>query len=298
MNAAEDQLDLFSFLEQPQETVAPKTESPSESASEKIEISSDSVPIPPPVKEKKILRRQDYQQLALGFLCSRGVEAVAMQVPARFRKYQVTAAGFRRGDGGHYKTVKTTVVVVLYEKFDRCFADCADRDLHLEALHSLRIEKERLEAEIRLQEPELGSLDDLFAECRTWDYSSSKNTEYLKLRRKFEKLQHALHQGSRLEHIRATGVADYCYLAVPAGLVAPDEVAAGWGLVYLGPERSFELVREAEQQSSVTPEGRQILAQNIAVAAQNAVRFSGGVDCSGSGRIIYRRIPRKKGLLR
>ena len=179
----------------------------------------------------------------------------------------MTAAGFWRGEGRGYRNVERTAVVVLYERFEHCFSDCADRDARLAAIHALREEKERLEEEIRRTEPELGSTDDLFSEFRQWDYASSRNPKYRKLRRKLEKLLHALHQGSRLEHIRRTGVADLCYLAVPEGLVAPDEIASGWGLVYLGQDRSFRLAREAEQQSIATPEGRQILAQNIAVAA-------------------------------
>lgn len=129
-------------------------------------------------------------------------------------------------------------------------------DARLAAIHELRAEKEALEAEIRRTEPELGSTDDLFSDFRVWNYAASRNRDYLKLRRRLEKLQHALHQGSRLEHIRHTGVADYCYLAVPENLVAPDEIAAGWGLVYLEPGRKFRLVREAEEQAIATPEGR------------------------------------------
>ena len=254
-------------------------------------------PVQPPEPAESPVRRLshgDLTQLALGFLCSLHPEAVALQVPARLRKYQVTAAGFWRGEGKGARNVEKTAVVVLYEKFDHCFADCADRDRQLAAIHELRAEKNSLEELIRRTEPELGSRDDLFVEFRSWNYAGSRNAEYQKLRRRLEKLQHTLHQGSRLEHIRATGVADYCYLAVPAGLVASDEIAAGWGLVYLGPGRKFELVREAEVQEIVTPEGRQILAQNIAVAAAGAVRFAAGVDCPANGEVAFRRLPRKR----
>ena len=187
-----------------------------------------------------------------------------------------------------------TAAVVFFDQTDNCFCDCVDQKALLEAIHDLRGEKEQLEAEIRATEPELASTNDLFSEFRSWDYASSRNTAYQKLLRKLEKLQHTLHQGSRLEHIRRAGAADLCYLAVPAGLIAPDEIAAGWGLVYLGQDRSFRLAREAEQQSIATPEGRQILAQNIAVAASQAVLFASGIDHSRSGRILYRRPPRRK----
>ena len=205
------ELDLFSFI-------------PAEPVPE---------PPPPPRPARRKPAHRELQQLCFGFLWSLNPDAAAMRVPARFHKYQVTAAGFWRGETGRNRSVERTAVVVLYERFEHCFADCADRDARLAAIHELRAEKEALEAEIRRTEPELGSTDDLFSDFRVWNYAASRNRDYLKLRRRLEKLQHALHQGSRLEHIRHTGVADYCYLAVPENLVAPDEIAAGWGLVYL-----------------------------------------------------------------
>lgn len=263
------ELDLFSFMQQP-ETVVEE----------------------PAKAEKFPLNRQELQQLALGFLASQKPDAAAVQVPARFRKYQVTCAGFWRGTGREQGNIAKTAVVVLYEKFERCFNDCANRDKLLETLRELRSERERLEAEIRETEPELASQDDLFSDYRTWDYASSTNTDYRKLRRKISKVQDALHQGSRLNRIHATGVADYCYLAVPAGLVQPDEIALGWGLIYLGPERKFELIKEADPQEA-TPQGRQLLAQNIAIAAGNAVCFTSGIEVHGK-KVSYRKPPRKR----
>ena len=277
MDDNDSELDLFSFLQpEPEPEPEPAPEPEPEKPTPEV-ISPE--PVTPPPAPKSGLTHSELQQLALGFLSSLNPDAVAIQVPARFRKYQVTAAGFWRGEGRGYRNVERTAVVVLYERFEHCFSDCADRDARLAAIHALREEKERLE-------------------FRQWDYASSRNPKYRKLRRKLEKLLHALHQGSRLEHIRRTGVADLCYLAVPEGLVAPDEIASGWGLVYLGQDRSFRLAREAEQQSIATPEGRQILAQNIAVAASQAVLFASGIDHSRSGRILYRRPPRRKARLR
>lgn len=294
MNETDTELDLFSFL-QPEPDQAPAPEAADAGSSPEPPAAAPAAPAAPP--EKRPLSHAELQQLALGFLVSLNPDAVAIQVPARFRKYQVTAAGFWRGEGRNYRNVERTAVVVLYERFEHCFSDCADRDARLAAIHALRSEREELEAEIRQTEPELGSTDDLFSEFRRWDYASSRNPQYRKLNRQLEKLLHALHQGSRLEHIRQTGVADLCYLAVPEGLVAPDEIASGWGLVYLGQDRSFRLAREAEPQSIATPEGRRILAQNIAVAGSGAVLFAAGVDHGRNGAVAYRRPPRRKARL-
>ena len=51
-----------------------------------------------------------------------------------------------------------------------------------------------------------------------------------------------------------------------------------------------EIIKEAEPQDA-TPEGRQLLAQNIAIAAGNAVCFSAGVEAKGK-KITYRKPPR------
>lgn len=300
MNDTDTELDLFSFLQPEQPEAANPPAAPTAAAEEPKASEAENPPATPaaqPRKTERKLSHAELQQLTLGFLASLHPDAVALQVPARFRKYQVTAAGFWRGDGRNYRNVERTAVVVLYERFEHCFSDCADRDARLEAIHALRAEKELLEAEIRRTEPELGATDDLFSEFRRWDYASSRNPRYRKLSRQLEKLRHALHQGSRLEHIRQTGVADLCYLAVPEGLVAPDEIAAGWGLVYLGQDRSFRLAREAEMQTITTQEGRRILAQNIAVSASAAVLFAAGIDRSRNGGVAYRRPPRRKARL-
>ena len=262
-----DDWDLFSFMSQP-------------------------VPAEPEPEKKKTLSRQELQQLALGFLASLKPDALAVQVPARFCKYQVSCAGFWRGTGKEQGRVAQTAIVVLYEKFERCFSDCANRDKLLENLRELREKREELEQKIRQEEPELASRDDLFCDFCSWDYASSRCEEYHKLLRKIRKVQDSLHQGSRLCRIHATGVADYCYLAVPDGLVQPDEIALGWGLVYLGPGREFKLIKEPEPQEA-SPAGRQLLAQNIAIAGANAVRFAAGIEVHGK-KVSYRKLPRKK----
>ncbi|MPM91603.1 hypothetical protein SDC9_138734 [bioreactor metagenome] len=184
-------------------------------------------------------------------------------------------------------------MAVLVDRPDNCFCECVDQRAMLDEIHAMREEKERIEAEIRVTEPELAAKDDLFGEFRSWDYASSRNPAYRRLRNKLEKLQHSLYQGSRLERIRRAAVADLCYLAVPAGLVAPDEIEEGWGLVYLNADRSFTLLREASMQDNVEPRGRKLLAQNIAIAATHAVLFMAGVDRSGD-EVRFRRPPRRR----
>ena len=301
MNEADNDFDLFSYAEamreqeaaaaDPQQPAAPAEEPEDAAPAEEPEDAAPAltVRVPPP----KALNRSDFLQLCVGFLASLSPDAIATFVPVRRIKYQVTAAGFWLGGAPRNREVARTAAVVFFDQTDNCFCDCVDQKALLEAIHNLRDEKEKLEAEIRATEPELASTNDLFSEFRSWDYASSRNSAYQKLRRKLEKLQHTLHQGSRLEHIRRAAAADLCYLAVPAGLIAPDEIAAGWGLVYLNADRSFTLVREAELQSGVDPHNRQQLARNIAVAATSAVQFAAGVDHRGE-TVSYRKLPRRR----
>ncbi|MDR0931450.1 MAG: hypothetical protein LBM70_00300 [Victivallales bacterium] len=243
--------------------------------------------------EKKKLTRRDFYQLCVGFLASLSPDAIATDVPARRYKYKTAAAGFWRNNLSRNREVVRTAVIVFLDRLDNCFCDCAEPQKLLDAIHAMRNDKERLEAEIRDAEPELAATDDLFGEFRSWDYASSKNPAYLKLLRKLEKLQRALHRGNRLERIRRAAVADLCFLAVPAGLIAPDEIANDWGLVYLNDDRTFTLIRDAELQDAISAKNRQLFAQNIAVAATNAVLFMEGVDCRNR-KVCFRRIPRRR----
>jgi len=280
MDNSEEQLDLFSFAESREEE-------------EKAEREPEAAPSPARVPPPDQLTHTDFQQLCVGFLASLDPHAIAVSVPVRRCRYPVGAAGFWRGENGRAREVVRTAVVVLVDRPDNCFCECVDQKATLDAIHAMRDEKERIEGEIRAREPELASKDDLFGEFRSWDYASSKNTAYRRLRSKLERLQHSLYQGSRLERIRRAAVADLCYLAVPAGLVAPDEIEEGWGLVYLNADRSFTLLRDAELQDNVEPRGRRLLAVNIAVAATNATLFMAGVDRDGE-EIRYRRPPRRR----
>ncbi len=286
MNTPDEQLDLFQFAES---APAREPESELKPVTAESEAAPGAATVPPPDR----LTRADFQQLCVGFLASLGVHALASSVPVRRSRSLVNAAGFWRGENGRLNETAKTAVVVLSDRYDNCFCECADQKIMLEAIHSLRDEKERIEAEIRAAEPELAAKDDLFGEFRSWDYASSRNPAYRKLRSKLEKLQHSLYQGSRLERIRRAAVADLCYLAVPAGLVAPDEIEEGWGLVYLNADRSFTLIREATPQDNVEPKGRRHLTRNIAVAATQAVLFASGIDTSNN-EISFRRPPRRR----
>ena len=241
----------------------------------------------------KVLNRSELHQAAFAFLVSLHPTAAAANVPTRSLKYQAAAAAFWKTNSRRNKVViDRTAIVAVYENVDDCFSDCAGREARIAEINRLQKERQEMEKMIRETEPELAAADDLFAEFRTWDYASSKNQEYRKLRRHLEKELHALSQGSRLERIRQAGVADLCYLAVPRGLIDPDLLLPTWGLVELFPESPrFKLIREAIAQDNVSQAGRLNIAVNIGIASGKAARFAAGIDESGK----LRRPPRRRG---
>ena len=244
---------------------------------------------------RRMLCRAELNRLAFAFLSSQRPFAAACHVPVRSRRLPVTCAGFWRG--GNVKKIARTAVVVMYDRLEECFAECSGREAHLERIAELQRRREALEAQIRREEPHLAETDDLFSDFRTYDYKRSRNKEYHQVRRDLALEARILGQGGRLARIVEANAADLCYLAIPGGLVPPDAVLPGWGVVELYDDRSFEVVREPEVQREVTPEGRLMLALNIAGAASGDVRFAAGVDLLRGGRVVMRRPPRRRGRL-
>jgi hypothetical protein len=235
----------------------------------------------------------ELRQLALGFLAAARPDGLAASVPVRFQKYKVAAAAFWTRETGRRREVAKTALVEIYDRRDRCFPECADRQALLAAIHELRERRQRLQDEIRATEPQLADSDDLFSEFRTWRYEESRNPEYVKLQRRLEKLRRALHQGSRLEHIRNAGVADELYLAVPEGAIEADEVASGWGLLHVGPDGGIREISRPERRDC-DPALRNHLALNIAAAAAHSVLFASGVAVRADGNVRFYRPPRRR----
>ena len=235
------------------------------------------------------------QQIAFGFIVSLRPDAAAQQVPAKNTRLPAAAAGFWRAVSGRRRPAVRTVLAALCPDLDCCFNDCCGREERLERINAMRVRIAELEARIRREEPHLASADDLFSEFRSWDYASSRNADYHRLRADLGREIRLLTEGGRLERLQQAAVADLCYLVAPAGIAAAAAVLPGWGVVEAGPGHRFRVVREAELQSGVTPENRQQFALNIAQAAAGSARFAAGVELSNSGKVSFRKMPRRRG---
>jgi len=241
-------------------------------------------------------RRAELNRLAFAFLCSLRPFAAACRVPLLGRRFAVNCAGFWRAENRSRRVTKTAVVL-MYDRLDACFADCSGREAHLARIAELQSRREELEAQIRRDEPHLAETDDLFSDFRTYDYDRSSNREYHRLRRELALEARILGQGGRLARILEANAADLCYLAIPEGLMPSDAVLPTWGVVELGNDRTFRVLREPEVQLAVTPEARLALALNVAGAATPEVRFASGVELGRNGAVKLRRPPRRRGRL-
>ena len=97
--------------------------------------------------------------------------------------------------------------------------------------------------------------------------------------------------------ILEANAADFCYLAIPEGLMPSDAVLPTWGVVELRNDRTFRVLREPEEQLAVTPEARLALALNVAGAAAPDARFACGIELGRGGVVKLRRPPRRRGRL-
>lgn len=247
-----------------------------------------------PVSEAvREMRRNMLRQAIVGWLLGRNPTGFAFAVPTRFMKYQADLAAFWSSPKKKMLQPDITMIIEVRTDRDNCWPDCGNHDELLELLCDARTVQSRLEDAIRKQEPELQDTDTLFAEFQRWDYNRSVNPEYQKCRRQVEKLEHSIYKGSRFEQLRRAHVADFHYLAVPEGLVRENELAFGWGLLYVAADGQVKVVREAMWRDC--PENsRMHLIQNIAAAAMKDVMFAHGINVKKSGEIVFSAPPKRR----
>ncbi|NOY81349.1 MAG: hypothetical protein GXP31_10135 [Kiritimatiellaeota bacterium] len=184
-----------------------------------------------------------------------------------------------------------TVIVECHLQRDECWPDCARA---LEILPKLREYKARLvevENRIREREPHLRADGSLFEEMAEWRYEDTRDREYHRLKRQIDKAEHALYHGTKFERIRSAALADLLYLAVPAGTVQSEELADGWGLLWVQDDLTVTVAAPAQSKDCL-PENRLHLVQNIAAAASRAVLFREGIRTDSKGRRYFVRPPR------
>lgn len=183
-----------------------------------------------------------------------------------------------------------TLIIECFSHREQCWPDCADSARAAPQLVELRHRQAELESDIRREEPHLRDSSSLFEEFAEWHYDRTNNAEYRRLRAEVEALEHALYAGTRFERIREAALADELYLAVPADLVEPEELADGWGLLWVHQDMSVEIKRKAMVRDCL-PDNRFHLVQNIAAAGLGNTLFAAGIRSAGD-RTVFVRPPR------
>lgn len=249
-------------------------------------------------EEKKQIREKSgnlyLRRAAIAWLLRQNPTGIGVQVPTRFSRFQAEVAAFWSvpGKGKVLVPIKTVVVETRNDR-EQCWPDCSKHEDILPLLKEKKEEKRGLEAEIRKSEPELKDTDSLFNEYENWDYEKSKNKKYHKCLKRIEELEHVLYKGSRFEKIRRTHVADFLYLAVPAGTVHSDELADGWGLLNINKDMSVKVLKKAESWEC-SEKSRFHLVQNIAMTCLRSIMFVHGIHQLADGSLRFIRIPKRR----
>ncbi len=250
---------------------------------------------------EKSLGTGEIRRAALAWLVKGQPTGIGLLAPTRISRFQADVAAFwskpvKRGGVKTLQPVKTVIIEVRNDR-EACWPDCARKD---ELLPLLRKEKERkrvLETEIRAKEPELQNTDTLFSEFESWDYAKTRDKRYHQSLGKIEEIERSLYNGSRFEKIRRARLADYLYLAVPRGAVHPNELADGWGLLFVDDSFEIELIKEADSWECPV-ENKLHLVQTIAMSSLKSVLFANGVLVSPENEIKLLPLPRRRRLLK
>lgn len=248
-----------------------------------------------PEKEKRQTPEQLLQrQAVICWLLKKKPTGMALSVPTRISRFRAGIGAFW-AKPNRKRVLHPTKTMALEIRFkrDECWPDITNKDDLLGELKQLEQKKDTIEKIIRLKEPRLRASDNLFDDIEDWNYENSRNPEYHRCLKKLEKTRRALYAGSLFEQIRSAGVVDYLYLAVPHGLVEPEELANGWGLLYINQDLTVSEVKKAKSEET-TAEGKLHFIQNIAAASMRNVLFSLGINLSPSGEITRTRPPRRR----
>jgi hypothetical protein len=164
----------------------------------------------------------------------------------------------------------------------------------LESLLDRRRDLDRCRQELedrvlRAAEPHLrASRSMLFPEMEAWDFHASRSASYRELLRELRSVDRQIHGETKFWAIGRYCLADLLLIAAPAGLLRPEELPPGWGLLEFTSGQLEEdkdagegwpRLRGAERRSS-RPAHRQRLLRNIAVAASRATwpRIASGAE--------------------
>lgn len=136
----------------------------------------------------------------------------------------------------------------------------------LKALDRRRQELERL---MKFHDPSLRKGESLFAEYDAVDGSDPDRKTYHRVMRDIERLQSGLFGKTKFDKVRRYACTNLCYLVVEPGVIEPEEVPPGWGVLV----RQDDLLRLDRRPvlHEVAEPTRLALLQSIALSTTHRV---------------------------
>lgn len=243
--------------------------------------------------DKGPLKIADLKKAVLAWLAKDNPHGLALNVPTRISKFKADIAAFWTVQRKKlFKPAKTMIIQVRSAK-EHCWSELSGKKELFNKLKEMKDLKLRLQEKIKLEEPFLKDTDMLFEEYENWDFSRSKNREYRLCCKHIEQLEHILYDGTLFEQIRRSDTAEYLYMAVPEGIMKAEDMADGWGLLYITADQKIKVVKEASKWPC-PEENKFHLIQNIALAAKKSILMTSGVRQDAKGALFFTSIPKKR----
>ena len=240
-----------------------------------------------------VMNMQTLRRGALGFLAGLKPSGVAMRVPTLLgNRYKADAAAFWLPTGCRtgLQPERTSLALCVLKHSE--FAGNSSNREDIQKEWNLAVEKkEELEAVIRQKEP-FTKIVSLFEEEEKWDYSLSKNRSYHACLRKIAKLFKALATDTIYGRMILEELADKYYLVSPEGVIQPEEVPEGWGLVWIRKDLTAQVLCAAPEHQSNNV-NRTNLALRIAASGLSEQLFANGIDVSDEST-VFRPVPKRR----
>lgn len=153
--------------------------------------------------------------------------------------------------------------------------DARSEQVALDRLRVLHEKKARVEEEMRIFYPSIRNGDSLFAEYETLNFERPGYERYLEVLAEISQLTARLYENTKFDRFLKVAAANLHYVVAEAGVVAPHELPAGWGLLLRQGDVLVTAVKPTWQE--VSEDVRFEFLLRIAQAGTRAENFRHGV---------------------
>jgi hypothetical protein len=178
------------------------------------------------------------KRLALGWAYDRGFNCISFEVRAPRSPYRVDVAGYQPAKDQEFPLVALFECKQNRPDLDRDSAQAAAIEIELRGLQERRQNLERL---LAVHYPNARTVGSLFPEWDSFDPETLPHRGYRRLIRRIVALQRKLEGNTKFERVTRYRLANLHFLVAPAGLVRPERVPPGWGLLETFDHERLEL---------------------------------------------------------